>query len=189
MMGFRFAACRQNFHLPTNLPLHQQPMRTPGIRSGFTLVEILIVVVIIGIALSLALANLFPDEREQLREESERIYTVLQAVRDESALGGRAIAVRLNDNQLEFLERDPHAVETVWQPAQAQGLKARPLAAGIAMELASGGRALGKDQVITFLPTGIGTPFTLTLSNARDKRTIEGDPLGNLAMKVRDGQS
>ena len=42
-------------------------------QAGFTLIEVLVVTIILGIALSLAVANLIPDEREKVRIESERV--------------------------------------------------------------------------------------------------------------------
>ncbi|MBI3715708.1 MAG: GspH/FimT family pseudopilin [Betaproteobacteria bacterium] len=155
--------------------------------GGFSLVEILVVVVVMGIALALAVPNLVPNEREALRHECERLVASLEAARDEAALGGRALSLRIKDNRLEFLERDPHSVQPVWRAATIEGVRAGPLPDGMMLVLDSGAAAV-RDS-ITFLPVGIVQPFEMRLASAHAQGLIRGDALGNISLELSNAPS
>lgn len=160
---------------------------------GFTLIEIMIVVVIIGIALALVVPNLFPDERERVRQESERLLTLFERVRDESAMTGKTIAVELKDNTLAFYERDPRSLDVKWLPLETLGtdkLAARPLAKGVVGDItvASLNNAPNNTEAIpTFQPAGVAAPFSLRLTSDVSVRRIVVNPLGNVSMQEGAG--
>jgi general secretion pathway protein H len=156
-------------------------LQNPRQYSGFTLLEILIVTVIIGIALSLAVANLFPDEGERVRQESERTLALLESARDESALTGKTIALQITGNMLEFLERDRTTVEEKWLTLSGN-FAARSFGKNINAELMVGN---DNNAAATFQPAGVALPFRLIISSTQGgtKRSITADPLGNLSLK------
>jgi type II secretion system protein H len=162
--------------------------------TGFTLIEVLVVTIILGIALSLAVANLIPDEREKVRIESERVLVLLEQIRDESAMSGKAIAVEVKDNSMQFFERDQKSVETKWLPLEAlngTAITAREFASGTMGELTMGSlssnntRSADAESIATFQPAGVAVPFEVrirSVASALNTQTIRVDALGNLSL-------
>jgi len=158
---------------------------------GFTLVEIMVVVVIIGIALSIAVSNLFVSSEERVRQEAERTLSLVEKTRDQAVFSGYPIAMRLTSSGIEFLERDPNSVEPAWRAAGSDSLRTRAWRDGVRVELstqAGGGPAPSatagnREQVVTFLPTGVGAPFSLRVFSDDYQRFIDGDALGNVSFR------
>jgi len=168
-------------------PLHGKTAWKPRpllrFNSGFTLIEILIVVVILGITMVVATANLFPSDEERLQQEGEKLVSLLQLARDESAFGGRVIAVTVNGDEIAFLERD-FAEANRWHASTIEQLSTRKLPDAFNAQLSVGaGDTDAKDAHITFLPIGVAAPFDLTLRSPVGSRKISGDALGNLRLE------
>jgi general secretion pathway protein H len=159
--------------------------RTIKWNHGFTLIEIMLVLVIIGITLTVAIPNLFPSDEQLTRQESERVLALLQVARDEAAFGGRVIAVRIDAGEIAFFEGDAGNSDR-WSPSSTPELKTRVLPAGVRAQLILAGNAIvAKDAQITFLPAGVGLPFELTLLSPTVATTIVGDAIGNLRFKTK----
>ncbi len=149
---------------------------------GFTLIEILVVIVILGIATVVATANLFQTDEEKLQQESEKLLAVLQVARDEAAFGGRVIAVTIAGGEIQFLERDA-TDPSRWNRSAVEGLKTRILVEPFNAQLRVGSDAVDtKDSHVTFLPIGVAAPFELLLRSPAGMRKIAGDAIGNLRL-------
>ena len=161
---------------------HAHPRQCWCFPGGFTLIEILIVIVVLGIATVLATANLFPTDEERLQQESARLLTVLQVARDEAAFGGRVIAVTITGAEIGFLERD-FADPSRWNPSAIEDLKSRKLPDTFSVQLRVGAASTeSKDDHVTFLPIGVAAPFEFSVLGAAGSRKISGDAIGNLRL-------
>ena len=83
-------------------------MRLHRRHGGFSLIEILVVIVIIGIVMSIAMLSItLVGGDNQLREEAQRIVSLVEVARDESLLQGREFGLEFMQGAYRFVEYDP----------------------------------------------------------------------------------
>ena len=89
-------------------------VRIRGLPSGFSLIELLVVVSVIGIIVSIALLSLgvLGDDR-QLRIEARRIGSLLEVAQDEAVMQGRDFGLEVMLNSYRFVEYDPFQLRWV----------------------------------------------------------------------------
>ncbi len=94
--------------------IRRNPVRNRGYSSGFSLIELLVVVSVIGIIVSIALLSLsvVGDDR-QLRIEARRIGSLLEVAQDEAVMQGRDFGLELMFNSYRFVEYDPFQLRWV----------------------------------------------------------------------------
>jgi general secretion pathway protein H len=144
--------------------------------SGFTLVEILVVVAITGIILAVAAANLFPDERQLARRESGTLALSIERSRDAAWFGGRPTALAFGDGYLYAWQLRGSSWER--DAAHEQRLDASLHVTEIYVD----GQALKSDQRLVFLPDGLGVPFRISLEVRGLPWAIEGDAAGAVTL-------
>jgi general secretion pathway protein H len=83
-------------------------MRKFGRASGFTLIEILVVVGIVGIVMTVAVLSLsLAGNDGQMRREARRFMSLVDVAQDEALMQGREFGVELMTNSYRFVEYDP----------------------------------------------------------------------------------
>ncbi len=83
-------------------------MRLHGRNGGFSLIEILVVIVIIGIVASIAILSVtLAGGDSQVREEAQRIVSLVEVAQDESLLQGREFGLEFMQGAYRFVEFDP----------------------------------------------------------------------------------
>lgn len=86
------------------------PARRPS--AGFTLLELLVVMVIAGIVVSLVAVNATPNDRGQVFDDAQRIARLFELAQEEAQLRARPLAWEGDARGWRFLEPTP----TGWVP-------------------------------------------------------------------------
>jgi len=110
----------------------------PGLRAGagFTLIELIVVVAIIALVSAAIVVSVSLTGRDrELEKESERLYTLMNYVREQAELQTREYGVLFQDDRYEFLTYDPR--RGIWRsiPEEEDWLTERKLPAGLSLTL------------------------------------------------------
>jgi general secretion pathway protein H len=130
-------------------------------RAGFTLVELLMVVAIIGLAAGAVVLSV-PDPRPSVAEDAERFAARLSRAREEAILSNRPVAVDATAAGYDFMVFDGAA----WSALDEGPFRPETWTAGTTVVPSAA------PVRIVFDPTGVADPAAMTLTRERHSRTI-----------------
>jgi general secretion pathway protein H len=158
---------------------HMRPL--PGRPRGFTLVEIMVVMVIIGITLGLVSLNAIPSPQQHLQAEAKRIALLLQLARDEAIVRNRLVAFEAEPEGYRFLVRN----ESRWDLlAQDDMLRERSFKnPPVILTLDPPPPGVAEKLRITFGREPVDKPFVLTMASGDDSVTIRADGIGHFVVE------
>ncbi|MEQ6340860.1 MAG: type II secretion system minor pseudopilin GspH [Gammaproteobacteria bacterium] len=159
--------------------------------NGFTLLEILVVIVIIGIILSFASLSIGRSTDRVVEEESRRLAGLITLAAQEAVMQSRELAVQFTPGGYEFVVFD----KDQWRRITGDDtLRARRLPDEVRLNINVEGEAvaLGKTDAdksasqprIYLLSSGEVTPFQITLQNKASGGSyqLKGDVGGKVEM-------
>lgn len=148
---------------------------------GFTLVEIMVVMVIIGITLGMVSLNAIPNPQQNLQNEAKRIALLLQLARDEAIVRNRLVAFEADADRYRFLVRN----ESRWDLlAQDDMLRERSYKnPPVTLTLDPAGTGATNPLRITFGREPVDKPFVLTMASGEDSVTIRADGIGHFIVE------
>jgi general secretion pathway protein H len=149
--------------------------------SGFTLVELMVVMVIIGLTLGLAALNAVPSPRQDLQKEAQRIALLLQLARDEAIVRNRLVTFEANGERYHFLVRN----ETRWDPLPGDDLLRERAFKNAPLQLLLDPPSAGASNPlrITFGREPVDKPFVLTLVAGDASVAIRADGVGHFTVE------
>lgn len=134
---------------------------------GFTLIEILVVLVVVGMLVALATFTLGGNSlRRDLNNEVEKLFLLMQTVSEQAVLNNTEFGLVIEDKQYQFLAFDQQS--GTWRPYQERLYRQRTLPEWLvvtkyiendAPRLASNDDQLRPDVVL--FSSGETTPFEL----------------------------
>jgi general secretion pathway protein H len=133
-------------------------------QQGFTLVELMVVLVIVGLMSAVVMISL-PDPRGRLTDEAERFAARALAARDLAIVSARPVRLRADPSGYAFDQRR----DGTWVVMSEKPFRPEPWGQGI---------AVSPQTAIVFDPTGIADPqaqLILERENSRASILISGN--------------
>jgi general secretion pathway protein H len=155
-------------------------MRTARTR-GFTLVELLVVMVIIGLTLGMATLNAIPSPRQDLDKEAQRLALLLQLARDEAIVRNRLVAFEANGDRYRFMVRG----DAGWEPVTRDDLLREREFKNSPLQLILEPTGTGTPDMlrITFGREPVDRPFVLTMAKGGNTVAIRADGVGHFTVE------
>ncbi|MEQ1532319.1 MAG: prepilin-type N-terminal cleavage/methylation domain-containing protein [Sideroxydans sp.] len=152
-----------------------------GVRgqSGFTLLEMLVVLVLASIMLSMVAVNFFPDEQRALRDEGERLAYLLEQASKTSRAGGQPLAWSSSGREHRFWKKNKQGE---WRRVEQEALlQPRVLPEDMRVTLLTLAERPAQPSDMLALSPELGAPnFELRLSRDAQSIRLVGDGLGNV---------
>jgi general secretion pathway protein H len=164
--------------------------------KGFTLVEILVVLLIITVVISLTVLTVSSTGRDsQLDEESRRIEGLVGLLHERALLEGRDFGLRIEPAAYEFVVYDPRRDRWLMMD-QDREFRHRDLPRGVSFQLQLDSQTVVIKPIdrnltngepprpqVAIAASGEGTPFRLILLReaTQAKAVVDGDALGKIS--------
>lgn len=152
--------------------------RHGGGSRGFTLIEVLVVIVIVGITLGLVTVNFSRDERVRLEESARRLALLVQFARDDAIVSGRSVALTAEETGYVFSQRQygrgwvPHAHLPMRSTFESR----------VELRLRVAGVDLPTGEPLVFSVSGMALPYELVLAAAQWQVTLTGNHAGMVSV-------
>lgn len=158
----------------------------PG-ASGFTLLELLVVLVIAGLTLGMVSFNAVPSERQVLQKEAQRIAILLQLARDEAIVRNRPIAFEADQQGYRFLMREDNVWERLTQDdlLRERSFQRPPVTVSM-MPVQSSSQSRSQSQSslrVVFGREPVDKPFLLTFAVGESSVGIKADGIGHFVVQ------
>jgi general secretion pathway protein H len=153
---------------------------------GFTLIEMLVVLMIMGLFLGLVSTITRPDDRAVLRLEAERLSQLLDFAAAEAQLTGKSIAWTADESGYRFWRLGE---DSAWSEIRdSELLRARTLPQGMAVSgfRVENMRPQGAMR-LEFTPEGSSLAFTIGLSLNAARYVVAGSPVGEVRVLPGEG--
>lgn len=155
---------------------------------GFTLIEVLVVMLIMGLCIGLVSAIVRPDDRGLLRVEAERLAQLLDLAATEARLSGKSIAWTTDGHGYRFWRMNGNAE---WSEVRdSDQLRARTLPQGMTISgLEVEDMPVRGDKRLVFASYGSAFSFRIDLSLGTAGCAVTGSPVGEVRVLPDKGNA
>ena len=164
-----------------SVPSYPQSQHRARLQAGFTLLELLVVMVIAGVMLGVVSFNAMPSAHQALDNEARRIALLLQLARDEAIVRNSPVAFEADAEHYRFLLR----ANNTWAALEKDDLlrdrayQRSPMTLLLAPPQTSGSGPMR----IVFGREPVDKPFLLTLSVDNEQVAIRADGIGHFVVE------
>jgi len=139
-------------------------------QAGFTLLEMMVVLVIAGLLVSLTALTMTRNPRTDLNEEAQRLALLFESAGDEAQVRARPIAWQPLDGGFRFDLR----TDDGWRPLRDDLLKPRQWEGGVTGVTIDYPGSSSQASRVVFGTEAIDVPVRITLFSAAGRATIVG---------------
>ena len=152
-----------------------------GSAQGFTLVEVLVVVLIIGIAAGVASIAWDSSDRDRANREARRFAGALEHAAARAQVRSETLGASADGASWRFWRRDPGTGR--WQPLADDDDVLAAHAYTMSLAPASySGQAIDNRAIVPLRATGRNEPFTFELAARDTKLVLAVDPLNRVTV-------
>lgn len=150
-------------------------------QRGFTLIEIMVVMVIVGITLALVSVNFNQDDSKVLNEEANRLAALLEHAQSEAMITGKPVAWSAQLGKYQFWQRGK---DGKWdEPSSDEILRERTFPIAIEWgEIRVAGNSVKLDERLVFLAGGLNPPFEMKIRYRDRQLNIRGAATGQVTV-------
>ena len=153
---------------------------------GFTLAEVLVMLLVIGLAAGLAYARLDSDPRRDVEREAKRLAAALEHAAALAQWRNETLGVSAGGAAYQFWRRVPSTEGDRWLPFTGDEILARralpePLVA-VAREYA--GRSVPADAILPLAASGRNEPYSIEIASPEWRMVLVADPLNRVALSA-----
>jgi general secretion pathway protein H len=148
--------------------------------TGFTLIEILVVLFVIGIAASLAVVKLSNDDGRDAEREAKRLAGALEHAALLAQWSSETLGVSAEGRTYRFWQRDASDRWNAYTGDEVLAARALPGALWVA-PTSYAGAPVPLDAILPFRPSGRNEPYSITLRSPAGQIVVSADPLNRVA--------
>ena len=156
----------------------------PDAASGFTLAEVLVVLVVVGLAAALVYARLDTDPRDQLEREGQRLGAAIEHAALLAQWQNQTLGVSAVGGGYRFWRRTDDG--SGWSALSGDDvLAARALPSSLAAALLTyAAQPVAPDAVVPFRASGRNEPFVIELGQAEWHLLLSSDPINRVTLST-----
>jgi len=168
--------CSQQAHLISDSP------RCLRVRSrGFTLAEILVVLIVIGLAAGLAYAQFERDPRQVVDREARRLAAALEHAALLAQWKNKTLGVSAVAGSYRFWQRGDDQQWTALSDDELLAPHVLPVSV-VASSLLYAGQPVPTDAILPLRPSGRNEPYRIEISSPEWRVLLSADPLNRVAL-------